>query len=94
MRDGLELRIVGTLVSAPFVDLTVAALASRGVRVERRSSRELVIRPQKLKGRSATIPGDVTPPLSAAAAAILGGWVTIQTPGHAANGRQGRRRVF
>ncbi|HKY52408.1 MAG TPA: 3-phosphoshikimate 1-carboxyvinyltransferase, partial [Candidatus Limnocylindria bacterium] len=78
MRDGLRLHIAGTLVSAPFVDLTVAALQSRGVSVDRRSQRELVIGPQKVKGRSVEIPGDVTAATyPAAAAAILGGWVTI-----------------
>jgi 3-phosphoshikimate 1-carboxyvinyltransferase len=96
MRDGLHLRIVGTLVSAPFVDLTVAALASRGVRVDRRSSRELVIGPQKLKGRSLEIPGDVTAATyPAAAAAILGGWVTITNArARVEPGGQGDARFF
>lgn len=96
MRDGLQLRIVGTLVSAPFVDLTVAALASRGVRVERRSERELVIGPQKLKGRSLEIPGDVTAATyPAAAAAILGGWVTITNArARVEPGGQGDARFF
>ncbi|MEO8631733.1 MAG: 3-phosphoshikimate 1-carboxyvinyltransferase [Chloroflexota bacterium] len=96
MRDGLRLRIVGTLVSAPFVDLTVAALASRGVRVERRSQRELVIGPQKLKGRSLEIPGDVTAATyPAAAAAILGGWVTIlNARARVEAGGQGDARFF
>jgi len=96
MRDGLHLRIVGTLVSAPFVDLTVSALASRGVRVERLSARELVIGPQKLKGRSHEIPGDVTAATyPAAAAAILGGWVTITNArARVEPGGQGDARFF
>jgi 3-phosphoshikimate 1-carboxyvinyltransferase len=96
MRDGIDLRIVGTLVSAPFVDLTVAALTSRGVRVDRRSSREIAIRPQKLKGRSLTIPGDVTAATyPAAAAAILGGWVTIlNARARVEPGGQGDARFF
>jgi 3-phosphoshikimate 1-carboxyvinyltransferase len=96
MRDGLHLRIVGTLVSAPFVDLTVAALVSRGVRVERPSSRELVIGPQKLKGRSLEIPGDVTAATyPAAAAALLGGWVTITNArARVEPGGQGDARFF
>ncbi|HET9808119.1 MAG TPA: 3-phosphoshikimate 1-carboxyvinyltransferase [Candidatus Limnocylindria bacterium] len=96
MRDGLHLRIAGTLVSAPFVDLTVSALASRGVRVERRSARELVIGPQKLKGRSLEIPGDVTAATyPAAAAAILGGWVTIANArARVEQGGQGDARFF
>jgi 3-phosphoshikimate 1-carboxyvinyltransferase len=96
MRDGLHLRIVGSLVSAPFVDLTVSALAARGVRVERRSQRELVIGPQKLKGRSLEIPGDVTAATyPAAAAAILGGWVTIENArARVEPGGQGDARFF
>jgi 3-phosphoshikimate 1-carboxyvinyltransferase len=96
MRDGLHLRIVGTLVSAPFVDLTVSALASRGVRVERLAARELVIGPQRLKSRSLEIPGDVTAATyPAAAAAILGGWVTITNArARVEAGGQGDARFF
>ncbi|MGH2492921.1 MAG: 3-phosphoshikimate 1-carboxyvinyltransferase [Candidatus Limnocylindria bacterium] len=96
MRDGLRLRIVGSLVSAPFVDLTVSALAARGVHVDRPSSRELVIGPQKLKGRSLEIPGDVTAATyPAAAAAILGGWVTITNArARVEPGGQGDARFF
>lgn len=96
MREGLRLRIVGPLVSAPFVDLTVAALAARGVRVERPSRRELVISPQKVRGRSLEIPGDVTAATyPAAAAAILGGWVTITNArARVEPGGQGDARFF
>jgi 3-phosphoshikimate 1-carboxyvinyltransferase len=96
MRDGLQLRIAGTLVSAPFVDLTVSALASRGVRVERLSARELVVGPQKVKGRSCEVPGDVTAATyPAAAAAILGGWVTITNArARVEQGGQGDARFF
>jgi 3-phosphoshikimate 1-carboxyvinyltransferase len=96
MRDGLRLRIVGPVVSAPFVDLTVAALAARGVRVERPSSREMVIGPQRVKARSLAIPGDVTAATyPAAAAAILGGWVTITNArARVEPGGQGDARFF
>lgn len=96
MRDGLHLRIAGPLVSAPFVDLTVSALEKRGVRVERPSGRELVIDPQKLRGRSLEIPGDVTAATyPAAAAAILGGWVTITNArARVEKGGQGDARFF
>ncbi len=96
MRDGLHLRIVGSLVSAPFVDLTLSALGSRGVRVERPSQRDLVIGPQKVKGRSLEIPGDVTAATyPAAAAAILGGWVTITNArARVEPGGQGDARFF
>jgi 3-phosphoshikimate 1-carboxyvinyltransferase len=96
MRDGLRLRIAGPIVSAPFVDLTVSALEKRGVRVERPSGREVVIGAQKLKGRSLEIPGDVTAATyPAAAAAILGGWVTITNArARVEKGGQGDARFF
>ena len=96
MRDGLRLRIVGPLVSAPFVDLTVAALAARGVRVERPALRELAIAPQKVKARALEVPGDVTAATyPAAAAAILGGWVTITNArARVEPGGQGDARFF
>lgn len=96
MPGGLHLRIGGTLVSAPFVDLTVSALTSRGVRVERVSTREIVIGPQKIKGRSLDVPGDVTAATyPAAAAAILGGWVTITNArARVEQGGQGDARFF
>ena len=96
MPDGIRLRIVGPLVSAPFVDLTVSALEKRGIRVDRPSGREVVIGPQKLKGRSFEIPGDVTAATyPAAAAAILGGWVTITNArARVEKGGQGDARFF
>ena len=96
MRDGLRLRFLGPVVSAPFVDLTVSALAARGVRVERPGSREFVIAPQRVKGRSLDIPGDVTAATyPAAAAAILGGWVTITNArARVETGGQGDARFF
>lgn len=96
MQGGLHLRIAGTLVSAPFVDLTLSALASRGVRVQRVSAREIVIGPQKVKARSLEVPGDVTAATyPAAAAAILGGWVTIMNArARVETGGQGDARFF
>lgn len=96
MRDGLRLRLLGPVVSAPFVDLTVSALAARGVRVERPGDREFVIAPQRIKGRSLDVPGDVTAATyPAAAAAILGGWVTITNArARVERGGQGDARFF
>jgi 3-phosphoshikimate 1-carboxyvinyltransferase len=78
MSQGLELRLSGEIVSAPFLDMTVASLVKRGVRVERPSSRRFVIAPHEVKARALTIPGDATAATyPAAAAAVLGGKVTI-----------------
>lgn len=77
--EGLDLRIPGTIVSAPFVDLTIRALEERGVKVERPLPNTFRIAPQKLKARRVTVPGDATAAsYPAAAAAILGGRVTIE----------------
>ncbi len=93
---GLRLRLAGAIVSAPFVEMTVAALAARGVRVERPSSREFVVAPQRIKARSLAIPGDVTAATyPAAAAAILGGAVTVtNADARRTAGGQGDARFF
>src|SRR5205814_9023526 len=78
LRGGLRLRIVGTLVSEPFVDLTLAAMRRRGVRVER-SGNVISVVEGKVRARDIRIPGDVTAATyPAAAAAVLGGAVTIE----------------
>ncbi|TMB62179.1 MAG: 3-phosphoshikimate 1-carboxyvinyltransferase [Chloroflexi bacterium] len=96
MRGGLSLRISGELVSAPFIDMTATALEGRGVRVERASMRHFVVAPQKVKARSVTIPGDLTAATyPAAAAAILGGSVTIENASATHHvGGQGDARFF
>jgi 3-phosphoshikimate 1-carboxyvinyltransferase len=96
LQDGLRLRVVGSVVSAPFLDLTVHALHERGVRVARPSSREFVVSPQRVKARSVGIPGDVTAATyPAAAAAILGGDVTIANASTRVEpGGQGDARFF
>src|SRR5256712_11081992 len=77
LREGLRLRIVGVLVSAPFVDLTIAALRQRGAIVDRHGT-EIAVKESKLRARDLRIPGDVTAATyPAAAAAVLGGSVTI-----------------
>jgi 3-phosphoshikimate 1-carboxyvinyltransferase len=78
MTEGLRLRLTGDVVSAPFLEMTVAALERRGVRVERPSSRSFVVPPQTVRPRSFAVPGDATAATyPAAAAAILGGSLTI-----------------
>lgn len=96
MRDGLRLRITGDLVSAPFLDMTIAALAARDVQVERVSLRRLNVAPQDVKARSVTVPGDVTAATyPAAAAALLGGSVTIENASaRHTEGGQGDVRFF
>ena len=96
MPGGLRLRLTGDMVSGPFLEMTVAALAKRGVRVERPSSHLFVVVPQAVKARSVSIPGDVTAATyPAAAAAILGGSVTIDNASAKyQRGGQGDARFF
>lgn len=93
---GLRLRISGGLVSAPFVELTIAALAARGVTVERTGAHAYAVAPQRVKARSLRIPADVTAATyPAAAAAILGGSVTVEhVDARERAGTQGDVRFF
>jgi 3-phosphoshikimate 1-carboxyvinyltransferase len=92
---GLRVRILGTLVSAPFVDMTVVALRERGAKVERNGN-EIAVREGKLLTSDMRIPGDVTAATyPAAAAAVLGGSVTVENvDGRVREGAQGDARFF
>lgn len=96
LKEGLRLRIRGPLVSAPFVDLTIAALEQRGVVVERTGPYAYAVARQRVKARELHIPGDVTAATyPAAAAAILGGEVTVErVDARERTGAQGDVRFF
>lgn len=96
MEHGIDLEITGSLVSAPFVDLTIAALAQRGVTVDAPTLDRIRIAPQKIKPRSFEIPGDATAAsYPGAAAAICGGRVTVENvDAHERRGGQGDVRYF
>jgi len=96
MRDGLDLRLAGTSVNAPFIELTVASLRARGVRVERPSADRFVVGPQRVRARSMRVAGDViTATYPAAAAAILSGALTIDNvDARVVTGGQGDARFF
>jgi len=96
MAEGLALEITGPVVSAPFLELTIAALRARGVRVDRPDERSFRVARQKVRARSFAIPGDASAAsYAAAAAAILGGTVTIDNvDGQLREGTQGDARVF
>lgn len=95
-RDGLRVRIVGELVSGPFLEMTIACLEGRGVTVMRAARGVLSVAPQRVKGRSVRIPGDVTASTyPAAAAALLGGSLTIDgVSAREARGGQGDARFY
>lgn len=96
MEHGCDLEISGSLVSAPFVDLTIACLKQRGVTVDAPTLDRIVVKPQKVKARSLEIPGDATAATyPAAAAAICGGSVTVDNvDAREIRGGQGDVRFF
>jgi len=79
MPAGLDLTLAGSTVNAPFLELTADALRRRGVRVDRPSRDRFVVLRQRVRARSLRVPGDaISATYPAAAAAILGGEVTIE----------------
>jgi 3-phosphoshikimate 1-carboxyvinyltransferase len=95
LEGGLRLAIAGTLVSAPFVDVTIASLRRRGVKVEREGN-VITVREGKIGAKDLRIPGDLTAATyPAAAAAVLGGSVTVEgVDARVRPGNQGDARFF
>jgi 3-phosphoshikimate 1-carboxyvinyltransferase len=95
LEGGLKVHIVGALVSAPFVDLTIASLRGRGVKVTR-DGNVISVEQGKARARDLRVPGDVTAATyPAAAAAVLGGSVTVEgVDARMREGGQGDARFF
>ncbi len=95
LEGGLKVHIVGALVSAPFVDLTIASLRERGVKVAR-DGNLITVDERKVRARDLHVPGDVTAATyPAAAAAVLGGSLTVEgVDARMREGGQGDARFF
>lgn len=95
LEGGLTVRISGALVSAPYVDLTIASLRKRAVKLEREGN-VITVKQGRVRGRDMRIPGDVTAATyPAAAAAVLGGSVTVEgVDARVREGGQGDARFF
>ncbi|HLT16459.1 MAG TPA: 3-phosphoshikimate 1-carboxyvinyltransferase [Acidimicrobiales bacterium] len=79
MRTGLVVRVVGPLVSRPYVDMTVAVMERFGVSVGRPDGDTWVVEPQTYAASELTIEPDAsTASYAFAAAAIAGGRVTVE----------------
>lgn len=79
MRTGLVVRVTTELVSRPYVDMTVAVMASFGVEVERPDDRTWVVEPQGYRAASYAIEPDASAASYCfAAAAVVGGRVTVE----------------
>jgi 3-phosphoshikimate 1-carboxyvinyltransferase len=78
MRTGLVARLVGELVSEPYVDMTVAVMERFGVVVERPDERTWRVDPQPYRATELAIEPDATAASYVfAAAALLGGRVEV-----------------
>jgi 3-phosphoshikimate 1-carboxyvinyltransferase len=78
MRTGLVARLVGDLVSEPYVDMTVAVMAAFGVEVQRPDDRTWVVEPQTYRATDLAIEPDASAASYVfAAAALLGGRATV-----------------
>jgi 3-phosphoshikimate 1-carboxyvinyltransferase len=91
-REAVRLEVEGTLLSRPFVDMTVQLMAAFGVEVEREGYESFRVRPQRYVPRRYGVEADA---MAAgyfwAAAAVTGG--RIRTPGVGAGSAQGDRRL-
>ncbi|GAA3017087.1 3-phosphoshikimate 1-carboxyvinyltransferase [Streptosporangium longisporum] len=87
--NDVEITVVGDLISKPYVDMTVAALAEMGVQVKRDGyTRFTVTAGQSFRGGPVTVEPDASGmSYLLAAAAVLGGRVTI--PGIGPDSHQG-----
>ena len=84
MRTGLTVRVEGTLVSRPYVDMTVAVMAAFGVTVDRPDDRTWRIEPQTYVATSYEIEPDASAASYAfAVPAIVGGTVRVDGLGSA-----------
>jgi 3-phosphoshikimate 1-carboxyvinyltransferase len=76
----LELQVAGSLVSAPYVGMTVAVMAAFGVAVKREGLRRFVVPSgQRYRGREYSVEPDASAAsYFFAAAAVTGGKVTVE----------------
>src|SRR5688572_15623433 len=79
MRTGLVARLVGDLVSEPYVAMTVAVMAAFGVAVERPDDRTWVVEPQTYRAADLVIEPDASAASYVfAAATLVGGRAEVE----------------
>jgi 3-phosphoshikimate 1-carboxyvinyltransferase len=77
-RAAAEIEVVGPLVAAPYIDMTIGVMHSFGVAVERDGYRRFVVAPQRYGGRRYAIEPDASSAhYFLAAAALTGGRVRV-----------------
>jgi 3-phosphoshikimate 1-carboxyvinyltransferase len=77
-KSTVTMELLGDVVSAPYIDMTVQVMRAFGVEVQRPSERQLVIEPQAYRARTYAIEPDASAAsYFLAAAAVTGGRVTV-----------------
>jgi len=83
-RAAVEMEVVGALVAAPYVDMTIGVMRAFGVAVERDGYRRFLVAPQRYGGRRYAIEPDASSAhYFLAAAALTGGRVRVNGLGAA-----------
>jgi 3-phosphoshikimate 1-carboxyvinyltransferase len=78
-REATTVEVEGTLVSRPYVAMTLSVMETFGVRVENRKFRRFDVRPGRYRGRDYAIEPDASAAsYFFAAAAVTGGTVTVE----------------
>ncbi len=83
-RDAVEVEVVGPLVAASYIDMTIGVMRTFGVSVERDGYRRFTIQPQRYNGQRYAIEPDASSAhYFLAAAALTGGHVRVNGLGNA-----------
>jgi len=83
-RDGVELEVIGRVVAAPYIDMTIGVMRAFGVHVERAGERRYTVRPQRYAARHYCVEPDASSAhYFLAAAALTGGRVRVEGLGYA-----------
>ncbi|MBD3245029.1 MAG: 3-phosphoshikimate 1-carboxyvinyltransferase [Candidatus Moranbacteria bacterium] len=80
--EGLKLKVIGDLVSKPYIDITVNEMKKFGVKVKNKDYQEFIIKPQKYKPTKVKVEGDASAAsYFMALATVLGGKVVLKNLG-------------
>jgi 3-phosphoshikimate 1-carboxyvinyltransferase len=83
-REGVEVEVVGTLIAAPYIDMTSGVMRAFGATVARAGERRFTVPPQRYAARRYRIEPDASSAhYFLAAAALTGGRVRVQGLGYA-----------
>ena len=90
--DGLEIRVEGPLVSAPYIEMTAEVMRWFGAEVDV-SLEQITVRPGRYVGRSCSVEPDFSSAAFPIVATVIGGG-RVRVPGLASSRLQGDSRVL